>query len=226
MGWTGRMGVRMGNMWQMGTRPTCPAYPALVAAVIALAAACTPGPPPEDKNYAARVASDRAAKDASFTSGSDSPVPAERRTELLPLAYFPIDPDYNIPGELKPSTDSSVVDMPTSAGGADKFRRAGTLQFVLKGQPLKLTAFVPAAARTVDRLFVPFNDLTSGGETYPGGRYIDLDRTATGIYEIDFNRAYHPYCVYNPTFECPIPPVENRLKVPIPAGEKLKKPHT
>jgi len=73
---------------------------------------------------------------------------------------------------------------------------------------------------------VPFNDLTSVTETYPGGRYLDLDRTKTGIYEIDFNRAYTPYCYYNPTYECPYPPPENRLKVAIRAGEKLKQPNT
>jgi uncharacterized protein (DUF1684 family) len=37
---------------------------------------------------------------------------------------------------------------------------------------------------------------------------------------IDFNRAYNPTCAYNPTWECPYPPAENRLKVAIRAGEK------
>ena len=69
---------------------------------------------------------------------------------------------------------------------------------------------------------MPFVDLTSGAETYPAGRYLDLDRTRTGIYLIDFNRAYNPYCYYNPTYDCPYPPRENRLKVPVRAGEKLK----
>ena len=78
-------------------------------------------------------------------------------------------------------------------------------------------------APDVDHLFVPFTDLTSGTETYPAGRYLDLDRTPTGIYVIDFNRAYHPYCYYNPTFDCPYPPAENRLRIPIRAGERLKK---
>jgi uncharacterized protein (DUF1684 family) len=87
---------------------------------------------------------------------------------------------------------------------------------------MKLTAFAPAAARDDDRLFVPFSDLTSGAESYAAGRFMDLDRTGTGIYEVDFNRAYHPYCYYNPTWECPLPPVENRLKVPIRAGERMR----
>jgi uncharacterized protein (DUF1684 family) len=88
---------------------------------------------------------------------------------------------------------------------------------------MTLTAFVEAGARDMNRLFVPFSDMTSGTETYPAGRYLDLDRTATGVYEVDFNYAYHPYCLFNPTYDCPFPPEENRLKVPIHAGEKLRK---
>jgi uncharacterized protein (DUF1684 family) len=178
--------------------------------------------PSDDQDYAAKIASDRAAKDAAFLGGDD-PIPGPRHAEFLPLAYFPIDPQYNVAAVLKPSTDSTIIEMPTSTGGADKFRRAGTLEFSLKGQPLTLTAFVPASARTIDRLFVPFSDLTSGTETYAAGRFLDLDRTATGIYTIDFNRAYIPYCYYNPTYECPYPPRENRLKLPIRAGERVKK---
>jgi uncharacterized protein (DUF1684 family) len=186
-----------------------------------LAAACNGGPH-EEQDYATKIASDRAAKDAAFLA-SDDPIPRPHHAEFLPLAYFPIDPEYNVAAVLTPSTDPTIVEMPTSTGGADKFRRAGTLGFSLKGQPLTLTAFVPASARTVDRLFVPFSDLTSGTETYAAGRFLDLDRTPTGIYNIDFNRAYIPYCYYNPTYECPYPPRENRLKLPIRAGERMKK---
>ena len=63
------------------------------------------------------------------------------------------------------------------------------------------------------QLFVPFTDGTSGNETYGGGRYLDLQPTATGAYVVDFNRAYHPYCVYDPSFVCPVPPEANRLRV-------------
>ena len=101
-------------------------------------------------------------------------------------------------------------------------RRVGALTFTLKGQPMTLTAFVEAAAPDMNRLFVPFSDLTSGTETYAAGRFLDLDRTATQIYELDFNRAYIPYCYYNASYECPYPPPENRLKVPIRAGERMK----
>ena len=87
-----------------------------------------------------------------------------------------------------------VLEMPTSTGQRRKMRRIGTLGFTLKGQPLTLTAFVEAAENDLSRLFVPFGDLTNGTETYQGGRYLDLDRTATGVYDLDFNRAYHPFC--------------------------------
>jgi uncharacterized protein (DUF1684 family) len=109
--------------------------------------------------------------------------------------------------------------MPTSSGQMRRMFRLGTLEFTLKGQPMTLTAFTEG---DVDRLFVPFSDLTSGTETYAAGRFLDLDRTASGVYELDFNQAYIPYCYYNASFECPYPPPENRLKVPIRVGERMK----
>ena len=126
-----------------------------------------------------------------------------------------------MPASLKPSNDTTVVYIPTSSGQPRGERKAGSLEFTLKGQPLKLTAYVEAESRTLDRLFVPFNDATNGTDTYQGGRYLDLDRTPTGLYEIDFNRAYNPYCAYNSTYECPYPPPSNRLKVAVTAGEKV-----
>lgn len=194
-------------------------------AVVLLSIACGSRPPETTQDYVSKIAADRAAKDAAFAK-QDDPIPPARKPELLPLAYFPIDPDYDVPAALKPIDDPTVVEMPTSTGAQRKMRRVGTLEFSVKNQPLRLTAFVEVGAPNLDKLFVPFNDLTSGTETYPGGRYLDLDRTKTGVYEVDFNRAYTPYCYYNPTYECPYPPPENRLKVPIRAGEKLKHPNT
>jgi uncharacterized protein (DUF1684 family) len=185
-------------------------------------AACGNRPPDDPQDYIERLAGMRAQKDADFL-GSSEPVPDSKKAEFLPLAYFPIDPEYNVTAALQPITDESKVMMPTSTGQQRAMRRVGTLQFMLKGQPMTLTAFVEAASRDMNRLFVPFSDLTSATETYAAGRYLDLDRTASGIYALDFNMAYHPYCVYNASYECPYPPPENRLKVPIHAGEKFKK---
>jgi hypothetical protein len=196
----------------------------LLIAVV-LCAACGSRPPVDEKDYVGKVATARAEKDAAFMKDSD-PVPNNRKSEFLPLAYFPIDPEYHVAASLKPSQDDQILQMPTSTGTLRQMRRVGTLEFSLKGQPFKLTAFVEVGAPNLNKLFVPFSDLTSGTETYPAGRYIDLDRTPTGIYEMDFNRAYHPYCYYNASYECPYPPAENRLKLPIRAGERLKHSNT
>ena len=187
-------------------------------ALALFAAACSNKPPDNPEQYAARVASERAAKDAEFQRNDDV-VPKDKKTQFLPLAYFPIDPEYHVLAALKPATEQIKLKMPTSSGQMRDMIRLGMLEFTLKGQLMTLGAFTEG---DVNRLFVPFGDLTNGTETYSSGRFMDLQRTGTNLYELDFNRAYIPYCYYNLTYECPIPPAENRLKVPIRAGEKMK----
>lgn len=148
-------------------------------------------------------------------------MPPEKRATFPPLIYYPIDAAYQVPAALTLAPGSEVLELPTSTGLRRKMRRIGTLRFTLRAQELTLTAFVDAAENDMRRLFVPFGDLTNGNETYPGGRYLDLDRTASGIYDLDFNRAYSPFCVFNAKYDCPLPPRENRLTVPIRAGERL-----
>ena len=191
----------------------------LFACVLAasLAAACSG----RELSYDEEIAAWRAEKDRFMRESSESPVIADRRASFAPLPYFPVSETYRIPAALEKTQTQDIIEMSTSTRQRRRMRRIGTLKFTLKGQPLQLTAFVDEKDIDVRRLFVPFHDLTNGTETYPGGRYLDLDRTATGIYELDFNRAYHPFCVFNPEYECPVPPRENRLPVPIRAGEKL-----
>ena len=169
-----------------------------------------------------RMSALRAAKDEQFRRDSD-PVPEARKASLLPLEYYPLDPSYNVPAALKPSNDPTIILMPTTAGEQRRYRRAGTLEFTLNGQPMTLTAFVEAEAADVDLLWVPFRDQTAGTETYEAGRYLELARTPSGYYELDFNRAFNPYCYYNLKYDCPLPPTENRLQTAIRAGEKIRK---
>jgi uncharacterized protein len=187
----------------------------------ALLAACTKAPLP----YPEQIAAHRAETDRFMRNSSESPVPVEKRATFAPLTYFPIDPAYRVPAGLQPSPGGPPVPMPTSTGQVRQMQRVGTLSFTLKGHPMTLGAFVEANETDMRRLFVPFGDLTNGTETYPGGRYIDLDRTASGVYDLDFNRAYHPYCFFNSSYDCPYPPAENRLKTPVRAGERLPSPN-
>jgi uncharacterized protein (DUF1684 family) len=190
----------------------------VTAAAVLTAVACN-RPPDDPKDYVTRIAEGRVAKDADFERGND-PIPDAKKVEFLPLAYFPIDPDYNVLAALTPAKEKVELMVPTSTGALRKMLQVGTLDFTLKGQPMSLVAFTESDLNT---LSVMFSDMTSGTETYPAGRYIDLARTATGVYELDFNRAFNPYCYYNASYECPYPPPENRLKIPVRAGERMKK---
>lgn len=175
--------------------------------------------PPED--YPAKIATERAHKDE-FLRRSEEIIRPPDRDKFLPLSYFAIDESYAVPAQLQPAETRTRVRVPTSTGKVRDMERVGVLQFTLKGQPLKLSALVDAGSARIERLSVMFSDLTSGTETYQAGRYMELDPTATGIYVVDFNAAFHPYCYYNPEYDCPYPPAENRLTVPVRAGERLR----
>jgi uncharacterized protein len=188
-------------------------------AIAVLVAACSKAPLP----YPDQIAAWHAEKDMFMRESPESPVPPDKRATFAPLAYFATDPSYRVPAMLQAAPNGVAVEMPTSTGQRRKMRRVGTLSFTLQGQPLSLGAFVEADERDMRRLFVPFGDLTNGLETYSGGRYLDLERTASNVYDLDFNRAYHPFCLFNASYDCPYPPPESRLKIPIRAGERLAK---
>ena len=181
--------------------------------------ACSSSPPQDD--YPGKIAQERAQKDEFLRRSEDIILPPDR-DKFLPLSYFAIDESYAVPAQLQESRERIVLKVPTSTGKIRDMEQVGFLQFVLKGQQMKLSALVDAGSRKIDRLSVMFADLTNGTETYQAGRYMELDPEASGIYIVDFNRAFHPYCYYNPEYDCPYPPPENRLKVPIRAGEKLR----
>ena len=191
-----------------------------LAGALLLARCGSGAPDANDGDYVQQLMKARAATDAQFRKAPNDPVPPDAMDTLIPLSYFPPDPGYVVAAELKLAPVRDVVDMPTSTGEVRKEERVGVLEFTLKGEKLSLSAFHEAGT-DMSELFVPFRDLTSGTETYQAGRYLNLERTPTGLYNIDFNRAYNPYCYYNSRFDCPYPPPENRLSIPIRAGQRL-----
>lgn len=198
-------------------------FRAVVMGVAVAMSACSSGPGDPNADYAAKLDRERAAKDAAFRRQVDQPIPADRMNDLLPLKYFPTDLSYVVPASLTPAAVRTPLQVPTSTGQMRAMEVVGTLEFTLKGQRLSLAALVEAGAPP-DQLFVPFMDATSGSETYAAGRYLEIPRTATGIYTIDFNRAFQPYCAYNHSYDCPYPPPSNRLTMAIRAGERLATP--
>ena len=162
-----------------------------------------------------------AARDSLFRS-EDSPLLETDRVAFEGLTYFPYDSTLAFRLNLQPVLQRDTIRMVTSTGEVRPFIPYGTFRFDAGGRGHTLTVFKPVGEdATPGHLFLPFTDQSSGRTTYGGGRYLDLTEDATGIFTLDFNRAYHPYCVFNPLYSCPVPPAENRLGVAITAGERL-----
>ena len=136
------------------------------------------------------------------------------------LKWFPPNVAMQVKAVFEPIAHPDTIVVATSRGlRKDTPRRR--IRFAIDGTPLTLTALaVSAAPKAGDELFVPFRDATTGVETYEVGRYLTLRFQPTGSgYVLDFNAATNPLCNYSPSYNCPIPPRENRLAVPIRAGE-------
>jgi uncharacterized protein (DUF1684 family) len=181
-------------------------------------------------SYADAIRQYRAGKDAWFRTGHGSPVPAGDRAAFTGIPYYPVDESFIAEGlALEPYTGDDPVrfEIPTTDGRLRPAERAGVFRFELMGQPQRLTAYrmASADAEAGETLFVPFLDATSGNETYGAGRYLDIEPDEDGTWTLDFNLAYHPSCVYDPRFSCPLTPPENRLTVRVEAGERLGSDH-
>ena len=172
----------------------------------------------------------RRQKDEFFKSNPYSPLTPEQQARFNGLRYY--DPNPALVLDLSPEafTDKADFRMQTSTGDLRSYQRWGKVRFQVEGQDAELTLYYLPSD---DSFFVPFMDATSGTETYGAGRYIDARRLPDGRIHLDFNEAYSPYCAYNEPpqlaaaagreaepWSCPIPPRENRLKIPIRAGEK------
>jgi hypothetical protein len=179
--------------------------------------------PLSEADYVAAVEEFRADKDAFFRESPNSPIPADERTSFPGLPYYPVDPSLSFEDlQLHPYTGSEpeTFQIPTSDGQLRPAHRAGTFSFERDGRLLTLTGYTLDGGHS-HSIFVPFLDATSGTETYGAGRYLDLEPEEDGTYWLDFNLAYHPSCVYDPQYSCPLTPAENRLPVRIEAGERL-----
>lgn len=132
--------------------------------------------------------------------------------------WFPYDPAYRFVVRLVP--DEANVAIGSTREREREAIRAGWLHFVVNGVSSRVMALrlnEPGVAP--DALEVYFTDATSGRESYRM-RYLEVTAETDGRLVLDFNRAYNPACAYSPHFNCPIPPSENHLPVPIRAGER------
>ncbi len=159
----------------------------------------------------------RAAKNELFAHGEGSPFADEEKKDFHGLDYFPENPELVFEVALEPFEDTQMVQVQTSTGDEQTFERYARFTFTVDGHEAALTIYRDEGGE----YFLPFADALAGKETYGAGRYLEPLELEDGKVYVDFNYAYNPYCAYNEGWSCPLTPWENRLKVPIRAGEKV-----
>ena len=180
----------------------------------------------DEKKWRSELDHMRREKDEWMRVSSQSPIPHDIRHHMKGLQYFPPDPKLRFVLRLTIYPNPERLRMATSKGVERDFVRYGYFEFEVEGRAQKLQVYksIPVHEHQiidgVESLFVPFRDATSGKESYGAARYIDLEMRPSGVYVLDFNEAYNPYCAYSPDYVCPFPPPENWLTIPIKAGER------
>lgn len=203
-----------------------PASVALVAVLVA----CGDGAPPDlcqvaplddEDGYVAGVERRRTDREQSFRTADWSPVPAEHRSDWKGLEYYPIDPSLRVQGPLIRVVNGREFEIVTTTGELRPCRQIGYFLVDLGAGAEKLPVYELLDQRSRDEnLFVPFADATTGTETYPAGRYLEVVEIERGVFLLDFNAAYNPSCAYGGSFQCPVAPQESHLKAAVRAGER------
>ena len=170
-----------------------------------------------DNEYIKSIQNLRSDKDSYLKKDTASPI--EDKMKFTGLKYFDINPNFKITGKIDRVTSGQTINITMSGGEVEEYEAYGNVKFGIEGVKCALKIFKTPEGN----LFLPFKDLTSNKETYGAGRYLDFGVNEVNGNEImiDFNKAYHPYCAYNHTFTCPVPPAENTLNVEVKAGERL-----
>jgi hypothetical protein len=175
----------------------------------------------------------RETRERLYREHPQSPVPPDRRRDFR-AHHFPADPSLRFEVAFEGSADEPgrasggiSMDLPVSAGGTMSFSRIGRVEIPFPTGPRSLGVYWVAGY--AGGIFLPFRDATSGDETYAAGRYLlDAAKSADlggdgerGTLILDFNFAFQPSCAFDPKWACPLAPPENRLDIPIRAGERL-----
>ena len=159
-----------------------------------------------------------------FADATKSPLTEKDRNDFKGLEFFPIDKAFIVEAKFIKSKNEKSFEMKTTTDRTPLYVKYGEISFTINGENFKLNVYqnleLMKRPGFKKHLFLPFSDLTSGDETYGGGRYIDLEIPKGKTITIDFNQAYNPYCAYNPKYSCPLVPAENELLINVNAGVK------
>ncbi len=166
----------------------------------------------------------RDARDRFMRQDPESPLLPDEQAAFDGLSYFAPDPAYYRVGPVSWYAEPERFSIVTTAGQWRECEKVGHVDFELHGHDLTLQVYRLLDAEPQSggsAFFLPFMDATTGEETYPSGRYLDLAGPPGGPFVLDFNRAKNPSCAYGSPerFACPVTPAENRLPLRIEAGE-------
>jgi uncharacterized protein (DUF1684 family) len=139
------------------------------------------------------------------------------RKEFTGLRWYTVGPAYRIEARFVPYDPPKEIPIPTVLGTIEPMISPGYVVFSLGGDEVRLDPVLEYPES--DQLFLIFSDPTNGKETYPAGRFLKSPLPEDGMVVLDFNRAYNPPCAFTPYATCPLPPKQNRLSIPIEAGE-------
>ena len=134
--------------------------------------------------------------------------------------WFAVNAGYRVEAAFTPYAQPKQLKIPDTTGRARPMQAPGYVTFRLNGETLRLDPVVSGA-----ELFFMFKDRTSGRETYGVGRFLESEMPKNGKVVLDFNKAYNPYCAFNPYSSCPIPPRQNSLITRVEAGERYRGEH-
>ena len=133
------------------------------------------------------------------------------------LRWYPVDPSLRVVGRIE--WDAARLAIASTGSPERPAERAGWFALVRDGAPVRLAVtrlLEPGVPE--DHLDIYFRDATTGHGSYEVGRYVTAVRGGDDVV-VDFNLAYNPACALSPYYNCPIPPRENHLSIPIRAGE-------
>lgn len=147
---------------------------------------------------------------------------APKRRDFHGIPTYPADPRWRIEAKWEPAPPGNSIPVPNVLGTVDKMPAPGTAVFNVDGTEFRLT---PVLEEGESNLFFVFADATNRTETYGAGRFLYAQPPKEGRVVLDFNRAYNPPCAFSPYATCPLPPKQNRLSIPIAAGEKRTADH-
>ncbi len=164
----------------------------------------------------------RIEKNEVYADSAQTVLPRADLADFVGLNYYFPEQGLRFRVPLVSDARTDTVLLNKRKGEKVSYVRKGGVTIGHEGKPYTLSVFGPSDTRGGDYLWLPFYDLSNGEDTYPGGRYLDLELAADGTVLIDFNFAYNPLCAYNATrYNCTLPPEENRLPFAVVAGEKL-----